>query len=141
VTDRDGGPNGRIGRLVRIAGGLLAVALVGVVFVRLSVHPLGRLVVVGVAAALAAGVVWLLTRPPAYARWRTGRAARILTARATDGVCVACGGDATGGQHRRFVREAVVLGVPIVVLDDGHNRYCPACLRAERPDETSATDD
>ena len=40
--------------------------------------------------------------------------------------CIDCGAPAT--TTRRFVREFVVLGVPLVLLDDGTNRYCDDCL-------------
>jgi hypothetical protein len=128
-------------RLLRAALGLVVAALAAVLLVRLSVHPLGRLVVLALSVGVAAGTVALLSRTPAYGRWRIGRGTRVLTRPAEGGSCLACGGGAAGGQRRRFVREAVVLGVPVVLLDDGTNRYCPDCLAREEPgasDEASA---
>jgi hypothetical protein len=130
-SDPGGRPPSR--RLLRTGLGLLVAALAAVLLVRLSVHPVGRLVVVALSVALAAGTVALLSRTPAYGRWRVGRGSRVLTRPAERGTCLACGGDATGGRRRRFVREVVVLGVPLVLLDDGTNRYCPDCLALEDP--------
>lgn len=115
-----------------VAGGLLAAALVAVVLLRLAVHPIGRLVVLALAVGLAAGLAWTLTRPAAYDRTRVGTGTRVLTrpAGAGHGPCVSCGAEGptvAGGERRQYVREAVALGVPLVVLDRGENVYCADC--------------
>jgi hypothetical protein len=116
-------------RTVAVAS--LATVLLAAVLLRLALHPLGRVVVVAVLIVAGLGLLGLLARPAAYPRTRVGIGTRVTASRieAADdsGTCVACGDDAAGGVRRRFVREAVVAGVPLVLLDDGENRYCPAC--------------
>jgi hypothetical protein len=116
-------------RPLRVAVGALAVLLVGVVLVRVALHPVGRFLVLGLLVALAVGVVALVRREPAYPRDTVGVGRRVLSSRATDetATCVECDRPAAGGRRRRFVREFVLVGVPVVVLDDGENVYCADC--------------
>ncbi|AFK17892.1 hypothetical protein E6P09_03855 [Haloferax mediterranei ATCC 33500] len=84
----------------------------------------GRFVlpVVSLGVAVALGV--LLLKQPAYSRTTFGPRTRILesTPNTSDAVCVECGSPATTLRH--YVREWVVLGVPVVLLDDGKNPVC-----------------
>jgi hypothetical protein len=132
-------------RPLAILAGALAVVLAGVVLLRLAVHPVGRLVVVGLAVGVAAGLAWTLTRPAAYDRTRIGTGTRVLTRPATpsDGPCVECDADGPAldaGERRQYVREAVVAGVPLVVLDRGENVYCAGCAAADRGADDAPVD-
>ncbi|ELZ95143.1 hypothetical protein C440_08702 [Haloferax mucosum ATCC BAA-1512] len=84
----------------------------------------GRFVLPLVSVAVVAALVILLFRTPAYSRTTFGPRTRILesTPNTTDTACVECGSPAT--TLRRYVREWVVLGVPVVLLDDGENPVC-----------------
>ncbi|ELZ30970.1 hypothetical protein C474_10926 [Halogeometricum pallidum JCM 14848] len=91
--------------------------------------PAGRVVLPFVSLAVLAAFAFLLTREAAYARTAAGVRTRLLDSPASaggDDDCAACGAPAT--TTRRYVREFVVLGVPLVLLDDGTNRYCADCL-------------
>lgn len=117
-------------RPLRAAVGVLAVVLVGALLVRVAIHPAGRLLVVGLVLALAAAAIALVRREPAYPRETVGIGRRVLSSPVGDGegvACVECDAPAAGGRRRRFVREWVLVGVPVVVLDDGANVYCADC--------------
>ncbi|SFR33278.1 hypothetical protein [Halogeometricum limi] len=89
--------------------------------------PAGRLVLPFVSLAVLLGFGYLLTRDAAYARTTLGVRSRLLDRSAAEGHdCVACG--APAATTRRYVREFVLLGVPVLLLDDGTNRYCADCL-------------
>jgi hypothetical protein len=138
MTGADTGWTWRTTVVVAVAAVLLAAVLL-----RAALHPLGRLVVLATLLAAGGGFVVLLVRPAAYPRARVGVGTRVTTARIAEGepdpgTCVDCGDEAAGGLRRRFVREAVVAGVPLVLLDDGENRYCPACVPEEWSDEVDA---
>lgn len=112
-------------------GLLLTVALFALFAVigALARTPAGRVVLPFVSLAVLGAFAYLLTRDAAYARTTVGTRTRLFdTDSPTEGDddCVACGAPAT--TTRRFVREFVVLGVPLVLLDDGTNRYCADCL-------------
>lgn len=116
-------------------GALLAVALFALFAIigALARTPAGRVVLPFVTLAVLAGFVSLLTRDAAYARTTVGARTRLLDSPVGgdgegggDAACTACGAPAT--TTRRFVREFVVLGVPLVLLDEGTNRYCADCL-------------
>lgn len=104
---------------------------------------IGRVALVALLLALVAGVALLATREPAYERVKVGEATRVLR-RPVDGDgesrCSECdtvveAGD--GGERRRFVREWVLFGVPLVLLDDGENVYCSACADGRTVEEVS----
>ncbi|WP_410765992.1 hypothetical protein [Haloferax sp. DFSO60] len=84
----------------------------------------GRIVLPLVSLVVAAGLVILLLKQPAYARTTVGSRTRILdsTGSKTDAQCVEC--DAPATRVRRYVRELVVLGVPVVLLEDGRVPVC-----------------
>ncbi|MDS0295908.1 hypothetical protein [Halogeometricum luteum] len=111
-------------------GLLLAVALFAVFAAvgALARTPAGRVVLPFASLAVLGGFAYLLTREAAYARTTLGTRTRLLDspAESGDAACVDCGAPAT--TTRRYVREFVVLGVPLVLLDDGTNRYCADCL-------------
>jgi hypothetical protein len=129
---------------VRLRTELLVAVAVFVALGALARTPAGRFVLPLVSLAVLGGMAYLLTRDPAYARTTVGARTRLLDSRedgaddgrendtGDDGVapgraaCIDCGAPAT--TTRRFVREFVVLGVPLVLLDDGTNRYCDDCL-------------
>lgn len=129
---------------MRLRTELLVAVAVFVALGALARTPAGRFVLPLVSLAVLGGMAYLLTRDPAYARTTVGARTRLLDSRADgaddgrengagdDGVapgrvaCIDCGAPAT--TTRRFVREFVVLGVPLVLLDDGTNRYCDDCL-------------
>ncbi|SDL95367.1 hypothetical protein SAMN04487949_0293 [Halogranum gelatinilyticum] len=90
----------------------------------------GRVVLVALALALVGGVAYLVTRQPAYRRSKVGEGTRILkqpVSAAADAHCVECDAAVTDGERRRFVREWVLFGVPLLLLDDGENVYCASC--------------
>jgi hypothetical protein len=90
----------------------------------------GRVVLVALALALAGGVAYLVTRQPAYRRSKVGEGTRVLTERVAptaDEHCVECDAAVSDGERRRFVREWVLFGVPLLLLDDGENVYCASC--------------
>ena len=98
-------------------------ALVGA----LARTPAGRVVLPFASLAVLAAFAYLLTRDAAYSRTALGTRTRLLDAPTeSDGACVECGAPAM--TTRRYVREFVVLGVPLLLLDDGTNRYCADCL-------------
>ncbi|WP_266079004.1 hypothetical protein [Haladaptatus caseinilyticus] len=79
----------------------------------------------------------------AYDRGRYGIGRRVVTERTTlpaDG-CSVCGYDTPKNQpgiRRRFVKELVVDGVPVALIDSGQNDYCPKCAEtALEPSETN----
>jgi hypothetical protein len=132
---------------VRLRTELLVALAVLVALGALARTPAGRFALPLVSLAVLGGMAYLLTRDPAYARTTVGARTRLLDSPAddagggrengaTDGrdggvapdraACIDCGAPAT--TTRRFVREFVVLGVPLVLLDDGTNRYCDDCL-------------
>ncbi|MUV58158.1 hypothetical protein [Halogeometricum sp. CBA1124] len=140
---------------MRLRTELLVAVAVFVALGALARTPAGRFVLPLVSLAVLGGMAYLLTRDPAYARTTVGARTRLLDSRedgagdgradgadgaddgrengaGDDGVapgrvaCIDCGAPAT--TTRRFVREFVVLGVPLVLLDDGTNRYCDDCL-------------
>jgi hypothetical protein len=140
---------------VRLRTELLVAVAVLVAVGALARTPAGRFALPLVSLAVLGGMAYLLTRDPAYARTTVGARTRLLDSREDgagdgredgagdgredgagdgreDGVapdraaCIDCGAPAT--TTRRFVREFVVLGVPLVLLDDGTNRYCDDCL-------------
>jgi hypothetical protein len=90
----------------------------------------GRIVLVALVLALVAGVALLVTRQPAYRRTKVGAGTRVLR-RPLDGDgrhrCAECDTVVEDGERRRFVREWVLFGVPILLLDDGENVYCSSC--------------
>ena len=116
--------------------GLAALALFAAFLLRAALLSIGRVLLAALLVTLAAGVVALLTRPAAYSRTTVGVARRVLRRPLPgdfEGACVECGAPAAGGQRRRFVEEFVVFGVPVLLLDDGENAYCPSCARTRDP--------
>ncbi|ADE03332.1 hypothetical protein [Haloferax volcanii] len=103
----------------------VAVALLVIVGV-LARSGVGRFVLPVVGLAVAAALVALLATQSAYPRTAVGPRTRIIesAAQSADAACVECGSPATA--RRRYVREWVVLGVPVVLLDDGENPVCDA---------------
>ncbi|KAB1192750.1 hypothetical protein GJR96_04555 [Haloferax sp. MBLA0076] len=84
----------------------------------------GRFVFPLVALVVVVGMGLLLRKRPAYSRTTFGPRTRILESDAAepDVTCVECDAPATTVRH--YVREWVVLGVPVVLLDDGFNPVC-----------------
>ncbi|ELZ76463.1 hypothetical protein [Haloferax larsenii] len=109
---------------MRFGRELVAVVVVFALIGALVRTGVGRFVLPVVALGVAAGVVVLLTRRPAYTRTTFGPRTRILESLSpdADAVCVECGSPAT--TVRRYVREWVILGVPVVLLDDGQIPIC-----------------
>jgi len=108
-------------RVARELAALVGLLLLVGALVRSGV---GRVVLPVLALALVAALAWLLTRTPAHPRTTVGPRTRLLDAPAgdTDATCVEC--DAPATVRRRFVREWVVLGVPVLLLADGTNHLC-----------------
>ncbi|MFH5799619.1 hypothetical protein [Haladaptatus sp. CMAA 1911] len=73
----------------------------------------------------------------AYDRGRYGVGRRVVTGRITldDEGCGVCGTRDENGVRRRFVKELVVDGVPIALVESGHNDYCQACFEAESEED------
>lgn len=136
--------------------GVVALGLLFGVAVRSALLAVGRVVGVLLVVALLVGCLLLVTATPAYRRSRVGVGSRVLerplgTATGTGGsagseraeseradgspTCVVCDGAADGGVRRTFVREWVLLGVPLVLLDRGENAYCPACVESDPLEE------
>jgi len=108
---------------MRVGRELAALVALLVVLGALVRSGAGRFVLPVLALALAAGLAWLLTRTPAYPRTAVGPRTRLMDAPAdADVACVEC--DAPATVRRRFVREWVVLGVPVLLLGDGTNYLC-----------------
>ncbi|WP_424007526.1 hypothetical protein [Haloferax denitrificans] len=110
-------------RLLReLAVAVTLLVIVGV----LARSGVGRFVLPVVGLAVAAALAALLSKRPAYPRTAVGPRTRIIESAvaSADAACVECGSPAT--TRRRYVREWVVLGVPVVLLDDGDNPVCDA---------------
>ncbi|WP_435155630.1 hypothetical protein [Haladaptatus sp. DFWS20] len=77
----------------------------------------------------------------AYDRGRYGIGRRVVAERTTlsaDG-CSVCERDETGGQtgiRRRFVKELVVDGVPVALVESGQNDYCSECAETASESNT-----
>jgi hypothetical protein len=69
----------------------------------------------------------------AYDRGRYGVGRRVVTDRITldDAECGVCGDHGGNGVRRRFVKELVVDGVPVALVESGSNDYCRECFAAE----------
>ncbi|WP_423743833.1 hypothetical protein V5735_12545 (plasmid) [Haladaptatus sp. SPP-AMP-3] len=79
----------------------------------------------------------------AYDRGRYGVGRRVVTERIAlgDGECSVCGTHGGNGVRRRFVRELVVDGVPIALVESGSNDYCRECFASESDgDENDGSD-
>ena len=123
-----------------LAVGLAALSLFAAFLLRAALLSVGRVLLAALLLALAAGTVALLTRPAAYPRRTVGSARRVLRQplpAGFEGACVECDALAAGGRRRRFVEEFVVLGVPVLLLDDGENAYCPSCAGGDDPADRS----
>jgi hypothetical protein len=117
--------------------GLAAVAVFAAFLFRAVLLSVGRVLLAAALIALIAGLAALATRPAAYPRSTVGVAGRVIRRPLPPdfaGDCVECDAPAAGGQRRRFVREFVVLGVPLLLLDDGENAYCPTCAGVDGVD-------
>lgn len=119
---------------MRLARELAVVVTVLVVVGALVRTPVSRVVLPAVSVAVLAGLAWVLSKPAAYPRTAVGVRTRVVESAAngtesgTPPSCVECGDAAT--TRRRYVREGVVLGVPLVLFEDGENAYCEDCLRS-----------
>ncbi|WP_396611014.1 hypothetical protein ACH9L7_12430 [Haloferax sp. S1W] len=109
---------------MRFGRELVALVVVFALIGALARTGAGRFVLPVVGLAVAAAVGGLLLRSPAYTRTTFGPRTRILESLSpdADAVCVECGSQAT--TVRRYVREWVALGVPVVLLDDGQIPVC-----------------
>lgn len=109
---------------MRLRRELVVVAVLLAVVGALARTSAGRFVLPLVAVGVATSLGYLLFKRPAYSRMSLGPRTRILesTPAATDLRCVEC--DAPATTTRRYVREWVILGVPVVLLDDGENPVC-----------------
>lgn len=81
----------------------------------------------------------------AYDRGRYGIGRRVVTERTTltDDGCSACNRDETRNQsgiRRQFVKELVVDGVPVALVECGRNDYCADCAEttAEMQSQTDS---
>lgn len=114
---------------------VLAAAFVGVA-VRSLVFARWGLVLLAPVVAVALFVAYRLEAAErAYARGRYGLGRRVVSEPTTlDGSgCVDCGRSDGQGVRRQFVREAVVDGVAVAVVEHGANDYCADCA-ADEPD-------
>lgn len=121
-------------RLLAVVGG--CATLFAAFLARGLLLSVGRVVLVALAVALVGGIAVLATRPPAYRRSKVGTGTRVLSYPVSADEthrCVDCDALVTEGERRRFVREWVLFGVPLLLLDDGENVYCAACA-ADRTD-------
>ncbi|KAB1197576.1 MULTISPECIES: hypothetical protein [Haloferax] len=109
---------------MRLSRELVVVAVLLVVIGALARTSAGRFVLPLVALGVAASLGYLLLKTPAYPRTAIGPRTRILESSPSDGAatCVECTAPATTVRH--YVREWVVVGVPVVLLDDGRNPVC-----------------
>ncbi|KAB1187009.1 MULTISPECIES: hypothetical protein [Haloferax] len=109
---------------MRLRRELVVVVVLLVIIGALVRTSAGRFVLPLVAVGVVASLGYLLFKTPAYSRTTFGPRRRILesTSSDTNATCVECGAPAT--TIRRYVREWVVLGVPVVLLDDGRNPVC-----------------
>jgi hypothetical protein len=109
---------------MRFSRELAAVVALLILFGALARSGAGRIVLPLVSLVVVAGLVVLLSKQPAYARTVVGPRTRVLESvpADTDGECVECAAPATRIRH--YVREWVVLGVPVVLLDDGRVPVC-----------------
>ena len=125
-------------RALAVVGG--CAALFAAFLARGLLLSVGRVVLVALVLALVAGFALLVTRDPAYPRTTVGEGTRVLRtplSDAFDGDCADCDGPAAGGERRRFVREWVLFGVPLLLLDDGTNVYCRTCAATDSPGPTA----
>ncbi|QIB72976.1 hypothetical protein GL213_14695 [Halogeometricum borinquense] len=112
---------------MRLRTELIAAVALFALLGALARTPAGRFVLPLVSLVVLVGFVYLMTRDTAYTRTTFGIRTRLLdSADGGDHDCTECGAPAT--TTRRFVREFVLLGVPVLLLDDGQNRYCDDCL-------------
>lgn len=123
----------RLTKLVLAAAGFAVLAILLGVVVRSLVSWKAALLlcVVLVPAAL---LSYRLSRAErAYDRGRYGVGRRVVTERITldDVKCDVCGTRGGNGARRRFVKELVVDGVPVALVESGHNDYCRSCFAAE----------
>ncbi|MCO8267891.1 hypothetical protein NKF06_15170 [Haloferax sp. AB510] len=111
---------------MRLLRELAVVVMLLVVVGVLARSGVGRFVLPVVGLVVAAALVVLLSKQPAYARTAVGPRTRIIESvvESADAACVECGSPAT--TRRRYVSEWVVLGVPVVLLDDGEIPVCDA---------------
>ncbi|WP_416838310.1 hypothetical protein [Haloferax sp. DFSO52] len=109
---------------MRLRRELVVVVVLLVIIGALARTSAGRFVLPLVAVGVAASLGYLLLKTPAYSRTTIGPRRRILesTPSDTNATCVECDSPAT--TIRRYVREWVVLGVPVVLLEDGRNPVC-----------------
>ncbi|MFC7204948.1 hypothetical protein ACFQJC_15630 [Haloferax namakaokahaiae] len=109
---------------MRFTRELAAVVALLVLFGALVRSGAGRIVLPLVSLVVAAGLVVLLLKQPAYTRMAVGPRTRILESvpSDTEAECVECAAPATRIRH--YVREWVVLGVPVVLLDEGRVPVC-----------------
>jgi hypothetical protein len=111
---------------VLLGGLLLGIAL------RSALLAVGRFAFVLLLVAVAVAIGLLTTATPAYRRSKIGVGSRVLEQRldagdADSSICVSCDAPIETGVRRRFVREWVAFGVPLVLLESGENHYCEAC--------------
>ncbi|WP_411965044.1 hypothetical protein [Haloferax sp. YSMS24] len=109
---------------MRLRRELVVVVALLVVIGALARTSAGRFVLPLVAVGVAASLGYLLFKTPAYSRTELGPRTRILESTPADDAvaCVECDAPATTVRH--YVREWVILGVPVVLLDDGRNPVC-----------------
>lgn len=127
----------RLTKWVLVAVGFASLTILLGVVVRsvVSWKALLLLLVVLVPAALLSYRLGRAER--AYDRGRYGVGRRVVTERITLGkvACGVCDSHDGNGVRRRFVKELVVDGVPIVLVESGTNDYCEECFAAESDDE------
>ncbi|WP_231185619.1 hypothetical protein [Haladaptatus sp. DYF46] len=133
----------RLTKWILAAVGLAVLAILLGVVVRwlVSWKALLLLCVVLVPAAL---LSYRLSRAErAYDSGRYGVGRRVVTERIAlgDEECSVCGTIGGDGVRRRFVKELVVDGVPVALVESGHNDYCRACFadESDEGDEKSGT--
>ncbi|MCO8242842.1 MULTISPECIES: hypothetical protein [unclassified Haladaptatus] len=136
----------RLAKWVLVAVGFASLAVLLGVVVRsfVSWKALLLSLVVLVPAAL---LSYRLSRAErAYDRGRYGIGRRVVAERLSlgDEECDVCDTHGGNGVRRRFVKELVVDGVPVALVESGYNDYCRECfadestrLVADRNDENS----
>ena len=123
--------------LAVVLGGLL----LGMAF-RSALLAVGRLAFVLFLLAVAVAVGLLATATPAYRRSKIGVGSRVLeqpldAGDADSSTCVSCDAPIETGVRRQFVREWVVFGVPLMLLESGENDYCEVCAETTITEDTS----
>jgi hypothetical protein len=127
----------RLTKWVLATAGFAALAVLLGVVAR-SVVSWKAVLLLCVVLLLAALLSYRLNRAErAHDRGRYGVGRRVVTERIAldDEECSVCGTREGSGVRRRFVKELVVDGVPVALVESGHNDYCRRCFAAESDED------